>query len=155
MRIVQYTRPEPWGFTPNEQLCQLRDEIDRLFEVPLAGFSRMGELFNGWAPPLDLAEDKDNLVATVEIPGIDKKNLDVSVHEGVLSIAGERAGTEERQTAEAHRRERVFGRFHRSISLPKPVKVESIKATYRDGILTVTMPKTEEAKPRLIEVNVN
>jgi len=140
---------------PNEQLCQLREEIDRLFEAPFADLSRMGEFFNGWAPPLDLSEDNDNLVATVEIPGLSKENLDVSVHEGVLSISGERVRANERETDEAHRRERIYGRFHRSISLPKPVKIEAIKAIYRDGILTVTMPKTEEAKPRQIEVNVN
>jgi len=155
MRLVRYSRPELWGLTPNEQLNQLREEIDRLFEVPLADFSRMGEFFNGWAPALDLSEDKDNLVATVEIAGLSKENLDVSVHEGVLNISGERVRAKEGENDEAHRRERVYGRFHRSISLPKPVKVESIKATYRDGILTVTMPKTEQAKPRQIEVNVS
>jgi len=133
----------------------LREEIDRLFETPFADISRMGEFFNGWAPALDLSEDKDNLVASVEIPGLSKENLDVSVHEGVLNISGERMRAKERETDEAHRRERVYGRFHRSISLPKPVKVDSIKATYRDGILTVTMPKTEQAKPRQIAVSVN
>jgi len=141
--------------TPSEQLFQLREEIDRLFEAPFGDISRMGEFFNGWAPSLDLAEDKDNLVATVEIPGLSKENLDVSVHEGVLNISGERVREKGHETDEAHRRERVYGRFHRSISLPKPVKVESIKATYRDGILTVIMPKTEQAKPRQIEVSVN
>jgi len=141
--------------TPSEHLSQLREEIDRLFETPFADFSRMGEFFNGWAPALDLSEDKDNLVATVEIPGLSKENLDVSVHEGVLNVSGERVKANERETGEAHRQERVYGRFHRSISLPKPVKVDSIKATYRDGILTVTMPKTEQAKPRQIEVSVN
>jgi len=155
MRLVRYSRPELWGLTPNEQLYQLREEIDRLFEAPLADFSRMGEFFNGWAPALDLSEDKDNLVATVEIPGLSKENLDVSVHEGVLNISGERVRAKDGESDEAHRRERVYGRFHRSISLPKPVKVESIKATYRDGILTVTMPKTEQAKPRQIEVSVS
>jgi len=140
---------------PNEHLSQLREEIDRLFETPFADFHRMGEFFNGWAPPLDLSEDKDNLVATVEIPGLRKENVDVSVHEGVLSVSGERVRSGGEEPGEAHRRERVYGRFHRSISLPKPVKMEAIKASYRDGILTVTMPKTEEAKPRQIEVSVN
>jgi len=155
MRLIRCSRPEPWGLTPSEHLSQLREEIDRLFETPFADFSRMGEFFNGWAPALDLSEDKDNLVATVEIPGLSKENLDVSVHEGVLNVSGERVKANEREAGEAHRQERVYGRFHRSISLPKPVKVDSIKATYRDGILTVTMPKTEQAKPRQIEVSVN
>lgn len=155
MRLVQYNRPEHWLVRPNDQLNQLRDEIDRLFEAPLADFVRTGEFFNGWAPALDLTEDKDSLVATVEVSGLNKDNLDVSVHEGVLSVSGERTPPAQQEGVEAHRRERVFGRFHRSIALPKPVKVESIKATYRDGILTVTMPKTEEAKPRQIEVKLS
>jgi len=155
MRLIRYSRPEPWAWTPNEHLSQLREEIDRLFETPFADFNRMGEFFNGWAPSLDLTEDKDNLIATVEIPGLTKENLDVSVHEGVLNISGERVRAKENENDEAHRRERLYGRFHRSISLPKPVKVESIKATYRDGILTVTMPKTEQAKPRQVEVSVS
>ncbi len=154
MRLIRYSRPETWGWTPTEQLSQLREEIDRLFDAPFADISRMGEFFNGWAPPLDLTEDKDNLVATMEIPGLSKEHLDVTVHEGVLSISGERSESKQDENAQAHRRERVYGRFHRSISLPKPVNSDSIKAMYRDGILTVTMPKTEEAKPRQIEVSV-
>lgn len=155
MRLVRYTRPDLWGLAPNEHLSQLREEIDRLFETPFADFPRMGEFFNGWAPPLDLSEDKDNLVAAVEIPGMSRENLEVSVHEGVLSISGERVRGNENAVGEAHRRERVCGRFHRSLSLPKPVRIEAIRANYRDGVLTVTMPKTEEAKPRQIEVTVN
>jgi len=145
---------DPWGFTPNEQLCQLREEIDRLFEAPMAELSRMGEFFNGWAPALDLREDKDNLIASLEIPGLAKEDIDVSVHEGVLSVSGERRQAQESEGATAHRRERYIGRFQRTISLPKAVKAEAIKATYRDGVLTVTMPKTEEAKPKQIAVSV-
>jgi len=155
MRLIRYSRPDAWGLTPSEHLCQLREEIDRLFDAPFADLSRLGEVVHGWAPSLDLSEDKDNLVATLEIPGTSKESLEVSVHDGVLSISGERVRAEDKEGEAAHRRERVFGRFQRSISLPKPVKVDSIKAAYRDGILTVTMPKTEEAKPRQIEVNVN
>jgi len=146
---------DPWGFTSSEQLCQLRDEIDRLFDAPLMELTRMGEFFNGWAPALDLLEDKDNLVATLEVPGLAKEDIDVSVRDGVLSISGERRQEKENGGSAVHRRERFVGRFHRTISLPKSVKAEAIKASYRDGILTVAMPKTEEAKPKQIEVSVN
>jgi len=154
MKLVRFNRPEAWGLTPFEHLNTLREEIDRLFESPLGTADRMGDLFSGWAPPLDLSEDKNNLVATVEIPGMRKENIDVSVHDGVLSVSGERGLKEGKEGDELHRRERLCGRFQRSISLPKPVKLDAIKAAYQDGILTVTMPKTEEAKPRQIEVSV-
>jgi len=142
----------PWALAPFEQLSGLREEINRLFDEPYGAVS--GEFFNGWAPALDLAEDADNLVATVELPGLKKEDIQIILHDGVLSIAGERKRDEKEKGTDAYRTERFYGRFHRVLSLPKPVKTEAIKATYRDGILTVTMPKTEEAKPKQIEVNV-
>jgi HSP20 family protein len=136
-------------------LTNLREEINRLFEAPFGGLPRTADFFRGWAPALDLREDKDNLVATLELPGLKKDDIDVTVHEGILSVAGERKQEKEHNEAETYRSERFYGRFQRTVSLPKPVKGEAVKAAYKDGILTVTLPKTEEAKPRQIEVNVN
>ena len=155
MKLMRYTRPDFWNLSPLDQMTSLRDEINRLFEAPFGEPGRSGEFFNGWAPALDLREDKDNLVALVELPGMKKENLDVSVHDGVLSIAGERTRESQSEAGGTYRSERCFGRFHRTISLPKPVKVDAIKAAYKDGVLTVTMPKTEEARPKQIEVNVS
>lgn len=154
MRLVRYTRPDLWSLTPLEQMSSLRDEINRLFEAPFGDFMRAGEFLDSRAPALDLREDKDNLVATVELPGLKKEDIDVSVHDGVLSLSGERRRESKTEEAGLHRCERSYGRFQRSLSLPKPVKVGDVKASYKDGILTVIMPKTEEAKPKQITVNV-
>ncbi len=154
MKLIRYTRPDLWSVSPFEQMNTLRDEINRLFEMPFGELSRPGEFFTGWAPALDLREDKDHLVATVELPGLKKEDIEVSVHEGVLSVSGERSQEKKSESGETYRSERFYGRFHRTLSLSKPVKVEAIKAAYKDGILTITMPKTEEAKPKQIAVNV-
>lgn len=154
MRLTRLYRPSVWNLSPFERMNSLRDEINRLFESPWGELGRPGESFNEWVPALDLREDKDNLIATVEIPGMKKEDLDVSVHEGTLSVSGERTCEAKSEESGSYRCERQFGRFHRAVTLPKPVKADGIKASYRDGILTVTLPKTEEAKPKQIEVKV-
>ncbi len=154
MRLVRYTRPNLWSLPPLEQMTSLRDEINRLFEAPFGDLLRASEFSNGWTPAVDLREDKDNLVACVELPGMKKENIDVSVHENVLSISGERSREAEVEEGGVHRSERSYGRFQRTLGLPKPVKAADIKAAYKDGVLTITMPKTEEAKPRQITVDI-
>ncbi|MBM3881702.1 MAG: Hsp20/alpha crystallin family protein [Verrucomicrobia bacterium] len=154
MKLMRFNQPDLWAVSPIERMSSLRDQINRLFEAPFGELARAGEFFNGWAPALDLREDKENLVASIELPGLKKEQIDVSVHDGVLSVAGERADESSNQEATCYRTERFYGRFHRTLTLPKPVKVDAIKATYKDGILTVTLPKTEEAKPKQITVNV-
>jgi len=133
----------------------LRDEIDRLFELPLTEVARTSRLFSGWTPALDLYEEKDNLVVKAELPGMKREDIEVSLHEGSLSISGERKSEEKHQDADVHRTERFFGRFQRTVALPTPVAADKVKAQYQDGILTITLPKTEEAKPKRIDVNVN
>ena len=90
-----------------------------------------------------------------ELPGMKKEDIDVSLHDGALSISGERKGEEKFQGAETFRSERFVGRFQRSITLPSEVKGDQVKAQYKDGILTVTLPKSEAAKPKQIEVKVD
>jgi HSP20 family protein len=133
----------------------LRDDIDRLFESPLTEWARNSNLLSGWNPALDLYEDKDNLYVKVELPGMKREDIDVSLHEGSLSISGERKGEEKNEDAEVYRAERFFGRFQRTVTVPTSVAVDKVKAQYKDGILTITLPKTEEAKPKHIDVNVS
>lgn len=152
MTLTTLNRPSLWTTRSLGEFGDLQDEINRLLDEPLAELR--GEFFTGWAPPMDLIENAENLVATVEIPGLKKEDIQVRVEDGVLSISGERKRDEKSQKAEAHRTERFYGKFHRAICLPKPVKVDAVKAAYRDGVLTVTMPKTEEAKPKQIEVRM-
>jgi HSP20 family protein len=126
-----------------------------LLDAPPGQVAGSTESFNDWAPALDLREDSENLVATVELPGLKKEDIEVTVHEGMLSVSGERKHEKQSKDTDVYRSERFYGRFHRTISLPRPVKAEAIKASYKDGVLTVMLPKTEAAKPKQIEVSVN
>lgn len=132
------------------RLTDLRDEIDRLFEAPLARTSD----FLGWTPAFDVYEENDNFVVKVELPGMKKEDINVSLHDGNLIISGERKGETKGESAEVYRAERYFGKFQRVVSLPALVAANQIKAEYKDGILTVTLPKSEEAKPKQIQVDV-
>jgi HSP20 family protein len=136
------------------RLSSLRDEIERLFESPLAEFAGDSRLLSGWTPALDVFEDKDNVIVKAELPGMKKDEIEVSLHDGTLSISGERKSENKFENAEVYRAERFVGRFQRSISLPTPVASDKVSAQYKDGILSITLPKTEEAKPKHIEVNV-
>src|SRR6266511_2829564 len=154
MKLTRQQASALWNWAP-DQLTSLREEINRLFDAPFSDWTQSTELFNGWTPALDLYEDKDNLIVKAELPGMRQEEIDISLHDGTLAISGERKQEDKHEDAEAYRSERFLGRFHRTLALPKPVQSEKAKATYQDGILTVTLPKTEEAKPKQIEVNVS
>ncbi|NNE07532.1 MAG: Hsp20/alpha crystallin family protein [Gemmatimonadetes bacterium] len=107
-----------------------------------------------WHPSADIVEQADHYEVTVDLPGVDKSNVRITVENDQLTISGER--NEERKTEEGQMRrfERFSGSFRRSFSLPEGIDPESVGAKYKDGVLTVTVPKPEEAKPKLIEVKV-
>jgi HSP20 family protein len=154
MNLIRYQKPElSWaGFG---RLSSLRDELDRLFESPWTELTRTSQLLSGWTPALDVHEDKDNFVVRAELPGMKREDIDVSLHDGALSISGERKTEKKYEEAEVYRTERCFGKFQRTVTLPAPVAADKVKAQYKDGVLTITLPKTEEAKPKQIDVNVN
>jgi HSP20 family protein len=154
MRLMRVNRPETWNWSPLDQLSTLRNEINRLFDYPLTDFTG-SEDFNTWAPAVDLYENKDNLVVTAELPGLKKEDIDISLHEDSLTIAGERKEEKQYGEGDSQRAERFYGRFQRTVSLPKKVDASAIRASYKDGILTVTLPKAPEAKPRQIEVTAS
>src|SRR5438552_6185227 len=152
---TRWQRPELATWPGFGRLTNLRDEIDRLFEAPLAEVDRTSQLLSGWTPALDIYEDKDNVVVKAEVPGMKREEIDVSLHDGSRSISGERKSENKHEGAEAYRSERFFGRFQRTVTLPTPVAADKVKAQYQDGILTVTLPKTEEAKPKHIDVHIS
>ena len=154
MNLIRFKRPGAW-VSPLERLTNLRGEIDRLFEAPSGDFARETEFFTGWSPALDVYEDKDNLIVKGELPGMKRDQIELSLHDGTLTISGERKSERTENGSETSRTERFFGRFQRTVTLPKPVDANKVSARYKDGILTVTLPKTEEAKPRQIEVKVS
>lgn len=155
MSLIRYQDPELATWAPFDRLATLRDEMNRLLDGSLAGFTGNIGLFSGWSPPLDIYQDKDNVFVKVELPGMKKEEIDISLHDGMLTISGERKQEFEAEEGETFRSERYTGRFHRTVTLPTEVDPNRVQATYRDGILTVQLAKSEEAKPKQIQVNVS
>lgn len=154
MSIIRYKTPRSTSWPSLDRWSTLRDDLNTLFDMPFwADSERQGQLLNGWSPALDLYQNNDNFVAQIELPGMRKEDIEISLHDGTLTIGGERkleSGAENMQ-----RSERYIGKFRRSITLPTRVEPNNVSASYRDGILTVTLPKAEEAKPKQIKVNVD
>jgi HSP20 family protein len=142
MKPIQCERP---GLVSYGRLANLQDELDRLFESPL----------RAWTPALDVQEDKDNYSVSLELPGLKREDIQVTLNDGALVISGERNSEKVAEGIEVHRQERFYGKFQRALTLSAPVAADKVKAHYKDGILTVTLPKTEEAKPKQIDVSVN
>jgi len=147
----------------NMQVWNPFQEFENLLERYNQGggrrLSKAGEsdmTFADWAPSVDIEEAEDKYVIKADLPGVDKKDIDVKLENGVLSIRGEKNVEKETgKNTRQHRRERFHGSFARSFTLPDAVKADAVDASYRDGVLTLHIPKTEEAKPRSIEIKVN
>ena len=153
MRLIRYQAPNSTQWPALDRWSNLRDELNSFFDMPSwSGFGRTGQLFTGWSPAFDLYESGDHFVAVVELPGMRKDVIDISLHDGTLTISGERE--QENSNGEtAQRTERYVGSFRRSIALPTRIDSSKVTATYEDGILKVTLPKAEEAKPKQIQVS--
>jgi HSP20 family protein len=154
MSLIRYQSPEISTWPSFDRWATLRDEMNSLFELPSMGnLARQTQLFSGWSPALDLYQNNDNVVAVIEVPGMCKEDIDISLHDGMLTIAGERQ-TSSGEGENAERTERFSGKFRRSITLPTRVDAGKVSATYKDGILMITLPKAEEAKPKKVEVTI-
>jgi HSP20 family protein len=145
-------------FEPFRDLVTIQDRMNRLFNEafrgPRAGDEDWG-LGGSWAPAVDILEQDGNIVLKAELPGVDPKDVDVRVENNTLTLKGERKADHEVKKENYHRVERSYGTFTRSFSLPNVVDTEKIKAEYRDGVLNVTLPTKEEAKPKQISINVS
>src|SRR5438105_11639209 len=154
MSLIRYQDGQPPAWQSLDRWSSLRDELNALFELPFgSNFGPQTQLFSGWTPALDLYQNNDNVVAVVELPGMRKEEIDISLQDGTLTVSGERK-TEAGTADKADRSERYVGTFRRSITLPTRVDSDKVSATYKDGILTITLPKSEEAKPKQIQVGV-
>jgi HSP20 family protein len=149
MSLIRYINPE---ITPTN-FGGLRDQFSRLFDIAFP--TRSAESFGDWTPALDAHEDKDKYVVSTDVPGLKKEDINVSVHDGVLTVSGERKSEKDVKEGTVHRTERYYGKFSRSVSLPTAVKADKVSAVYKDGVLTVEIPKAEEAKPKTIEVKIS
>ena len=137
---------------PFRELSSIQDELNRLFgrTYGLEGGDDLRAA--AWVPPVDVAETQDRFVITTELPGMRSDDVDISVENSVLHIQGERKFYQEKREDDFHRIERRFGAFARSITLPSTADPEGIQATFDAGVLTIEVPKKEEAKPRKIQV---
>ncbi|MGH7339345.1 MAG: Hsp20/alpha crystallin family protein [Candidatus Rokuibacteriota bacterium] len=134
-----------------------RPRFDRLFDQTFANFFepvRGGEEVTnrGWLPPVDVRETEDALTLLVELPGIKREDVDITVEDRTLTVHGERKFEQDLERENYHRIERAYGTFTRTFTLPANVQADNVKATFADGVLTIELPKAEESKPRKIAI---
>jgi len=143
----------PWR--PFRDLERMRKEMDRLWDSFFEGRpSRKAEEVGEWLPTLDVLETKNDLVVRAEIPGIDPKDIDISLANDILTIKGEKKQEIEEKEENYHLIERSYGSFTRMVRLPREVQSDKISASYKNGILKITLPKSEEAKKKEIKIKV-
>jgi HSP20 family protein len=126
--------------------------VERLFRDLERDFWRLDWRWERWVPPMEVSETADAYIVRLEIPGVRPQDIEVTLHDGVLTIKGKRERAEEQKGETYHLVERAYGEFVRSFELPGTVKEDAIEATYKDGVLELRLPKSEESKPRRIEV---
>jgi HSP20 family protein len=141
---------------PFRDLLATQRDFDRLFKEafsPISGETEQST--RAWAPPVDIYETADNIVLKAELPGIDPQDLAIRVEDNTLYLKGERKFEKEVKEEDYHRVERSYGAFSRSFSLPSSIDTDKVKAEYKDGLLTLTLPKREVVKPKTIKIDVS
>jgi HSP20 family protein len=140
------------GLMPWTGFGNLKQDMDRLFDRFLAtkwdDFPALGD----WSPSMDISETKDSLVVALEVPGMDQKDIRISLQENLLTITGEKKQEKEEKDERYHRVERSYGAFTRGVRLPVAVDGSKVSATFKNGLLTVTLPKTPAAKGTMIPI---
>jgi len=143
---------------PFRDLVSIQDRMNRIFEGAFRGTRPGSEddwaLGGTWAPAVDIFEKDGSIVLRAELPGVDPNDVDVRVENNVLTLRGERKFESEVKREQYHRIERAYGTFSRSFTLPNVVDTEKIKAEFKDGLLQVSLPQKEEAKPKQISISV-
>ncbi|HEY6306165.1 MAG TPA: Hsp20/alpha crystallin family protein [Candidatus Angelobacter sp.] len=148
--MANITRRSPFGELPT-----LQDRLSQLLSQPFAPLGRFAEqalTAGSFVPAVDIFEDEHNIILTAEVPGVDEKDLNISLENGVLTISGERKMENEEKQDNFHRIERSYGRFTRSFTLPPTVDPDNVKADFSNGVLKITLAKREEAKPKQIKI---
>jgi len=149
-------RWRPFGLSTMDQwepfrVADIQTEVNRLFENflerPASATGRV------WVPPVDMYATKDELVLTLELPGISEKDVSVSITGDLLTVKGERRFEQQMKEQDLLHVERTYGKFERVIQLPMAVQADHVKATYRDGVLEIKLPKAEELKPKEIKID--
>jgi HSP20 family protein len=145
--------PDIVEWKPFREVSRLRREMDRLWDDFFGpGRRALRPLEAEWAPAIDVSETADQVMIKAEVPGMDAKNIDISLSGDILTIKGEKKSEREEKKENYHLVERSYGSFSRSLKLPAAVAADKIEASYKQGVLTITCPKKEEAKPKAIEI---
>lgn len=142
-------------WNPMRDMFSLSDRMNRVFDGFFYPTTRDDESMSmwDWNPAVDIYDEKDHIVIKAEIPGVDKKDITVDIKDRVLTLKGERSSDNEEKKDNFYRRERTFGKFERSFSLPAQVDLDKVKADYKDGILKIEIPKPEGQKPKQITIH--
>lgn len=138
-------------WNPLSEFATLQNQMNHLFDSTLHGWPAESGT-RTWMPPADIHETDLELVVTADLPGIDPKSIDVRVENNILSITGERKTQETTNNGNVHRMERMYGAFARSFTLSTQVDAAKTQASYKDGVLKITLPKAEQAKPKRIAI---
>jgi HSP20 family protein len=142
-------------WSPARDLLNLTDEMNRLVTSAFGDETRETSLFKGaWTPLVDISEDDNNFYLRAELPGLSKENVNVKYEEGMLTIAGEKPAPQADKGINYHRVERRYGMFERSFRITSNIVADKVEADFADGVLTITLPKAEEIKPKAIEVKI-
>ncbi len=159
MALLQRWQPRRWleRWHPREDWLSPFDEMRRTMDRMFDEFFRSTplEAATTWAPSVDLYEDGNDLVLKAEIPGVSKDDLDVTIEDGVLRISGETKREEKTEDKGYYCQERYYGSFHRQLPLPVAVKEDQAKATFKNGVLEVRLPKAEEEKPKGRKIEIS
>ncbi len=146
MALVRWNPAHELASFPSDVL-NIQREINRMFETFFRGEQEDTSLFSpAWKPAVDIVEHENEYIAKVELPGVNRDNVKITMQDNVLTVRGEKNQEKKEKEANFHRVERYYGSFQRSFTLPTSVRNDAIEAEYKDGILTIHMPKAEEAK---------
>ena len=139
-------------WAPFRELADLQNEMNRVFDTFVRHSTPSGETGTFWAPLVDVYEDEGSYIIHAELPGLTKDDVELHLENRTLTIRGERKLEKGRNLESYHQRERFYGRFARSFTLPSTIEQDKITATFKDGVLEVVLPKAEEVKPKMIPV---
>ncbi|MBD3305601.1 Hsp20 family protein [candidate division KSB3 bacterium] len=152
------TRWEPFGNVRRRrgdvwsELNGMQQEMNRLFDDFFGERkSELGE--SAWLPAVDVSETENEIIVKAELPGMTQENIDLNLQDNILTLKGEKKQESKEENENFHRVERSYGSFTRTFTLPSGVKEEDIKANFKDGVLMITLPKAEEAKPKKIAIS--
>ena len=141
-------------YNPFRELDDMMTPL-RLFQDSVNRIFSEGAATRPWTPSVDIKETENEITLIADVPGVDQKDLEIKIEDGTLTLKGERKFEEEKQGEGYHRIERGYGSFVRCFSIPDSVDPEKVKASYKNGVLTVHLPKKEVAKPRTVKVSVD